>query len=317
MKRPLLTLSLTLTLCAAVLRAEPSFYDGVAAYVNDKVVTVDAVMQELHNSFDLRQVPPAEQAGRIRALFPVVRDMLVNRTLILEAYEASGAELPNEAVNARVQEIIADQFGGDEAKLKETLRESRLTRDEWVKKVRENMIVMAMQQLQVDRKIVVSPKKIREYYAAHAADFAEGAGTHVRSITINPEGGAKAAEAALAELKAGKPFAEVAKAHSADPQAAQGGDWGFVDPAANFAAPIVEALAKLKPGETSGVVEMGDWRAIVQKVDERAGEPPSLAEAWPRVEAAVRAELGQVRYNEWVEGLRKNAYIKNVDVKLQ
>ena len=31
----------------------------------------------------------------------------------------------------------------------------------------------------------------------------------------------------------------------------------------------------------------------------------------------MRAELGQARYNEWVEGLRKNAYIKNVDVKLQ
>lgn len=315
MKRRFLTLSLML-LAYAGLHAEPTFYDGVAAYVNDKVITVDTVMQELHNGFDLSSIPPAEQANRIRELFPVVRDMLVNRTLILEAYEASGAELPNEVVNERVQAIIADQFGGDEAKLKEALRNSRMTREEWMKKVRENIIVMAMQQLQVDRKIVVSPKKIKEYYAAHAADFAKGAGTHVRSITVDPAGGVAAAEKALAELKAGKPFAEVAKAYSSDPQAAQGGDWGFVDPATSFAAPIVEALAKLKPGETSGIIEMGDWRAIVQKVAERAGDPPSLAEAWPKVEAAVRAELGQTRYNEWVENLRKNAYIKNVDVKL-
>ena len=249
MKRRFLTLSLML-LAYAGLHAEPTFYDGVAAYVNDKVITVDTVMQELHNGFDLSSVPPAEQANRIRELFPVVRDMLVNRTLILEAY------------------------------------------------------------------IVVSPKKIKEYYAAHAADFAEGAGTHVRSITVDPAGGVAAAEKALAELKAGKPFAEVAKAYSSDPQAAQGGDWGFVNPATSFAAPIVEALSKLKPGETSGIIEMGEWRAIVQKVAERAGDPPSLAEAWPKVEAAVRAELGQTRYNEWVENLRKNAYIKNVDVKL-
>ena len=316
MKRRFLTLSLALLACAG-LRAEPTFYDGVAAYVNDKVITVDTVMQELHNGFDLSSVPPAEQAARVRELFPVVRDMLVNRTLILEAYEASGAELPNEVVNERVQTLIADQFGGDEAKLKEALRNSRTTREEWMKRVRENIIVMAMQQLQVDRKIVVSPKKIREYYAAHAAEFAEDAGTHVRSITIDPAGGAAAAEKALAELKAGKPFAEVAKAYSSDPQAAQGGDWGFVDPAESFAAPIVEALAKLKPGETSGVIAMGDWRAIVQKVAERAGEPPNLDEAWPKVEAAVRAQLGQARYNEWVDSLRKKAYIKNVDVKLQ
>ena len=89
-----------------------------------------------------------------------------------------------------------------------------------------------------------------------------------------------------------------------------------MDPAESFAAPIVEALAKLKPGETSGVIAMGDWRAIVQKVTERAGEPPNLDEAWPKVEAAVRAQLGQARYNEWVDSLRKKAYIKNVDVKL-
>ena len=315
MKRRFLTLSLALLACAG-LRAEPTFYDGVAAYVNDKVITVDTVMQELHNGFDLSSVPPAEQAARVRELFPVVRDMLVNRTLILEAYEASGAELPNEVVNERVQTLIADQFGGDEAKLKEALRNSRTTREEWMKRVRENIIVMAMQQLQVDRKIVVSPKKIREYYAARAAEFAEDAGTHVRSITIDPAGGAAAAEKALAELKAGKPFAEVAKAYSSDPQAAQGGAWGFVDPAESFAAPLVEALAKLKPGATAGVIAMGDWRAIVQKVTERAGEPPNLDEAWPKVEAAVRAQLGQARYNEWVDSLRKKAYIKNVDVKL-
>ena len=118
MKRRFLTLSLML-LAYAGLHAEPTFYDGVAAYVNDKVITVDTVMQELHNGFDLSSIPPAEQANRIRELFPVVRDMLVNRTLILEAYEASGAELPNEVVNERVRAIIADQFGGDEAKLKE------------------------------------------------------------------------------------------------------------------------------------------------------------------------------------------------------
>lgn len=315
-KRRCLTL-LSLALCAACLRAEATFYDGVAAYVNDKVVTVDTVMRELHASFDLSQVPPAQLAARIHELFPVVRDMLVDRMLILEAYEASGAQLPNEFVNDRVQEILADQFDGDEAKLKEALRKSRLTHDEWVKQVRENLIVTAMRQLQVDRKIVVSPKRVRDYYAAHKADFAEDAGVRVRTVTIDPAGGEEAAQKALAELEAGKPFEEVAKAYSKDPQAANGGDWGFVDPKENFAAPAVAALEALKPGEHSGILTVDGWRLIVQKVEARTGKTPELEAIWPQVEAATRNALAQARYEAWIEGLRKKAYIKNLDVDLK
>lgn len=302
---------------AAVAWAEPSFYDGVAAYVNDKVVTVDTVMRELHNNFNLSQVPPDQVADRIRELFPVMRDLLVDRTLILEAYEASGAQLPNEAVNARVQEILAEQFGGDEAKLKESLRAARMTREEWVRQVRENLIVQAMRQLQVDRKLVVSPKKVRAWYDAHKAELAETAGVHVRMIMIDPAGGAEAARKALADLEAGKPFEEVAKAHSKDSRAAQGGDWGFVRPEDNFAPQVVQALGKLKDGERSDVIELGGWRAIVQRVATRAGRERPLAEVWPQAEAAVRRELGLARYDAWLKDLRQKAYVRNVDVPLQ
>lgn len=316
MKRRCLTLPV-LALCAACLRAEATFYDGVAAYVNDKVVTVDTVMRELHAGFDLTQVPPERLGARIQELFPVVRDMLVDRMLILEAYEASGAQLPNEFVNGRVQEILAGQFGGDEARLKEALRKSRLTHDDWMKQVRENLIVTAMRQLQVDRKIVVSPKRVRDYYAAHKADFAENAGVRVRTIAIDPAGGEEAARKALAELQAGKPFAEVAKAYSKDPQAANGGDWGFIDPKEYFAEPAVAALEALKPGEHSGILALNDWRLIIQKAEAKAGKTPALEDIWPQVEAAARNELAQARYDAWIEGLRQKAYIKNMDVKLQ
>lgn len=303
--------------CAAMAWAEPSFYDGVAAYVNNKVVTVDTVMRQIHSNFNLAQVPPTQVAARIREYFPVMRDLLVDRMLILEAYEASGAQLPNEAVNARVQDILATRFGGDEAKLKESLRLARMTREEWVRQVREDLIVQAMRQQQVDRKIVVSPKKVREWYAAHKETLAEEAGIHVRMILIDPAGGSAAARKALAELEAGKDFGEVAKAYSKDSHAAQGGDWGFVKPEENFAPQVAQTLVGLRDGERSGIIELGGWRAIVQRVATRTGRVRPLSEVWAQAEAAVRNELGQARYNAWIEGLRKGAYVRNVDVELQ
>lgn len=307
-----LALSLALTLGAA-----PSPYDGVAAYVNDKVVTVDTVMKELHAGFDLSKVPPSARADKVRELFPVVRDLIVERMLILKAYEDSGAQLPNEAVTERVQSIVAEDFGGDEARLTEMLRRSRMTKPEWIRQVRENMIVAAMRQLQVGKKIAVSPRRVKAYFAEHMADFAEEGGVRVRSILIPPEKGEAVAREALAELRKGTPFAEVAKRFSGDGKAAEGGDWGFVKPEETFAPAVVEALRGLKAGEHSGILEQGGYRTIVQKAEVRRGRMPTLAEAWPKAEAAVRAAEGMERYKAWLEGLREAAYVKLVDVPLQ
>lgn len=72
--------------------------------------------------------------------------------------------------------------------------------------------------------------------------------------TLNAEN-RKKAEAALSDLKAGKPFKEVAAAFSEDPNAAStGGDRGLIG--RGLLPPEVEAAAfALKPGETSGVVK--------------------------------------------------------------
>lgn len=310
-------LLLSLLLPVVALQAAPSPYDGVAAYVNDKVVTVDTVMKELHSGFDLSQVPMAQRADKVRELFPVVRDLIVDRMLILKAYEDSGAQLPNEAVTERIQAIVADEFGGDEARLTEMLRRNRMTKPEWIRHIRENMIVSAMRQLQVGKKTVVSPRRVKEYFAEHMDEFAEEGGVRVRVILIPPAQGAAAAEAALAELKKGVPFEEVAKKYSSDAKAKDGGDWGFVVPEATFAPAVAEALRGLKVGEHSGILEQGGYRSIVQKAEVRKGRRPTLAEAWPAAEAAVRAQLGQERYKVWLEGLRKAAYIKHVDVPLK
>lgn len=310
-------LLLSLLLPVVALQAVPSPYDGVAAYVNDKVVTVDTVMKELHSGFDLSQVPMAQRADKVRELFPVVRDLIVDRMLILKAYEDSGAQLPNEAVTERIQAIVADEFGGDEARLTEMLRRNRMTKPEWIRHIRENMIVSAMRQLQVGKKTVVSPRRVKEYFAEHMDEFAEEGGVRVRVILIPPAQGAAAAEAALAELKKGVPFEEVAKKYSSDAKAKEGGDWGFVVPEATFAPAVAEALRGLKVGEHSGILEQGGYRSIVQKAEVRKGRRPTLAEAWPAAEAAVRAQLGQERYKVWLEGLRKAAYIKHVDVPLK
>lgn len=310
-------LAIGLLMAAGVFaRAEVTLYDGVAAYVNDKVITVETVMMQMRMNFDLARVPAQDRAAKIRELFPVMRDMLVDRLLILKAYEDSGAQLPNEAVNGRVKDIVAESFEGNEAKLRVMLRARRMTYEEWVKQVREDMIVQAMRQLQIGKKVSVSPKVVKTYFAEHMDDFAEEGGVRVRTIMIVPEKGEAAAKAALEELAAGAEFGEVARKYSGDEQAANGGDWGFVQPQEVFSPQMVEALAELKEGAYREVSLGGGYRVILQKAEVRRGRRPTLAEAWPRVERVVKDKLGRERYEAWLEELRKHAYIYLPEIEL-
>lgn len=73
------------------------------------------------------------------------------------------------------------------------------------------------------------------------------------------------AEAVLEELKAGKDFAEVAKAKSIAPSAPIGGDLGFFNKG-DFNPVFENAILSLEPGEVSGIVEANDTYNIFKRV---------------------------------------------------
>ncbi len=300
---------------AGMLSAEPTPYDGVAAYVNDKVITIDSVMQQIRRGVDFSKIPSWEREAKVRELYPKVRDWMVERMLILDAYERSGGQLPADTVTRRIQSIIADHFGGDEARLTEELRRNQMTKAEWTKQERENIIVDAMRHLQVNQKTTVSPRRVKEYFAEHMADFAENSGVRIRSISLSPAQSGADLEKVLAELAAGKPFAEVAAQYSSDPQATEGGDWGVIKPEEVFSKAVVDAIKQLKVGAHSEPLALpGGYQVIVQKVSEQKGKMPTLAEVWADVEEAVLIQAREARYDAWVAELRKAAVIRQKDL---
>lgn len=291
----------------------PSYYDGIAAHVNDKVITLDTAMRELYNNFDLTRVPPSQQAQKVKELYPVVLDLLIDRILILQAYESSGMVIPDKIISSRIQTIIAEEFGGDEARLKERLKKIRLTHPEWAQKVRENVILQAMRQTFVNEKIKVSPRMVREYYVAHKENYAPKAGTHVRTILL--QGTEVQAENLWQALEEGQPFDKIAKQFSIDEKAAQGGDWGFVSLNENFAPAVITLIEETNVGERNRLNMGGDFHLIIEKVAVQVGDIPPLQSIWTQVERDVYNKKAEELYKTWTDGLRKRAYIKVNDPK--
>ncbi|GIW20624.1 MAG: hypothetical protein KatS3mg065_0920 [Chloroflexota bacterium] len=78
------------------------------------------------------------------------------------------------------------------------------------------------------------------------------------------------AEAALAEIRAGKSFEDVARTTSSDASAAKGGDIGWIQKEGGLDEAFVAAVFALGPNETTGVVEGADGVFRIGKVTEIA-----------------------------------------------
>lgn len=322
MKRMLMMAAMVALACGVV-RAEKTqpqamLVDGVAAYVNEHVITIAEVMSEVRGGV-LANLPAGERETQMHELYKATLDAMINRCLILDAAKASGASVAPWAVDQRIQEVVNQQFGGDRAKLTTALASQRTTLDDWRKNVEEDLVVQLMRYSHVEKNIVVPAQAVRAYYEANTQQFAKVTGVGVSVVVVaevDDESAAVRGSRALQELEAGKPFTEIAKTYSVDNKAKNGGDWGVVNPSEMFRDELVDALAKLKAGEHSPLLLLEDHGYIVRKNSEAATEALTLPQAWPRVEARLKMMAAEKKYVDWANRLRRKAYIKIFELPL-
>ena len=121
------------------------------------------------------------------------------------------------------------------------------------------------------------------------------------------------AKAVIAELDAGKDFAELAKEKSTGPSAAQGGDLGYFTK--GRMVPEFEAAAfALKPGEYAKepVKTQFGWHVI--KVEDRREKAPP---AFEQVADQVRQVVMRERYAELIKAARGEVKIDVIDPELK
>ncbi|NML16291.1 peptidylprolyl isomerase [Azohydromonas caseinilytica] len=139
--------------------------------------------------------------------------------------------------------------------------------------------------------------------------------THARHILLRPSAqlSAEVAKQRLAEyrrqIESGKQrFEEVARAHSQDGSAAQGGDLGWTAPGA-FVPEFEQAMNALQPMGLSEPVVSRFGVHLIQVLDRRevAVEPRQLREL---ARDALREQRFEQAYADWVRELRSRAYVE-------
>ena len=110
----------------------------------------------------------------------------------------------------------------------------------------------------------------------------------------------KTVEAARAEIKAGKSFAETAKAISQDGSAEQGGELGWFGRGQMVPA-FEEAAFALKPGEISGIVETEFGYHLIMVAEHAAEDTQPLAEVTEELRTLLAREKASLTVQDTLD----------------
>ena len=304
-------LYLALAVCAC---ANGVVLDGLAAKVNDAVITVDDVGAAIG---DLKR-SGAIQGDDFKTVYSNTVEFLVERRLILQLAAEKKVNFPEWAVDGRIRDIVKDKFDGDMNKLNAMLTQLKMPLSEWRNMIRDDMIVNAMRQQFVEKYVTATPADMAREYKENRHLYCKQAKTSVSVILLKPaDPGDKKSpsvttrgEEILARIEKGEDFADLARKFSSDSHAKDGGTWKDVNPEEAFRPEIAKTIAALKVGEVSKLVDLGGWGFIVRKDAETGTKELSFAEAYDEIERNVKKRLGQEAYKEWIQRLRAAAFIK-------
>lgn len=297
--------------------------DGIAAIVNNSVVTISEVREVVGGrERALREAyHGAELQNKLEDLRNSAMKDLIDRQLILQEFHNQKFTIPNYVVDEQVQKIIREEFGGDRAAFIRTLQAQGYTLTRFKRVEMDKIIVMAMRQENVKDNFVISPIKIQEFYNKNKNAYVMPEQVKLRMIVLR-EGevsdvvataaGEKKtmAEEIRTKLVKGADFDRMARMYSEDSSTQDsGGDWGWIE-RGTLNPTLSDVAFSMKPGEVSPVVSIGSTYYILTVEARKNASIKEIGEVRSEIERNLIQQERVKAQDRWLETLRKKAYIK-------
>lgn len=321
-KLPSSRMRLLIALSCALLFAPGAFAqkvvsDGVAVIVNDTIITYYDVQRHIQDMIDLLVSQYGRQPEVMRQKIDEVRaegtEQLVERKLVLHEYKTAGYNYPEAIIEDTIQERVKQKWR-DRATLLQGLHAQGITYETWKQQQREEILVIAMQQLKVPRDVLISPQRILDFYETNKTNYSVGEQVHLRMIAINKPpsdtGGSKQlAEEILGKLKDGASFAEMAKIHSDGPQKNNGGDSGWAE-RDTLRKELADVAFSLKTNEVSKVIDLPDSVWLLKLEEKRPARVRPLPEVREEIERTLRIGEASRVQRKWIARLKEKAFVR-------
>ena len=282
--------------------------DGVVALVNGKLITkyeYDERLRPIYEQTRGRQLS-TDEISQITALRKKILNQMVDDILIEQDAERYKLKVTDAEVEQQVKDFLAKRkLSEDEFKRQLTLQ--RMSREEFNRNMRRDMIRHRLIGAVVSSKVVVTDSEVEAAYKERKAEFSKDSMVQLGLILVPPK-------MSPAELKSnienGKlTFAEAADKYSQGPGVGHGGDIGFIawkDLAPEWNA----ALAGLKPGEITNPVHVQDFAGLLQVISLKEGEELPLDSVREQIYQALHEAKFEKVFQEYMQKLREKAVVE-------
>lgn len=319
----LLLAALSLSLCCGT-QVAAQFTDSVVARVQEEIITAFRIYEESQRQEQLlrREMSGPELDKALVTLRQHTGVRLIEQELIYAEFQSLGVEVPGALVQQRLDHFVRDQAGGNRAAFETMLEEQGLTLRQFTDKLSRALAVELLVRERVSRNIEITPAEVQAYYAANRAEFAQPEQVRLETIVIrgaDKEPGKldETVAKVQAELAEGKPFAEVARAHSEDSFAEQGGDRGWQE-ITKYGEALRGIITELQPDTIrQEPLKLGTDVYILRLAGRRGGGIPALdAELQEKIQDFLARKEESTRYREFVTTLRRKYHVKVFDREL-
>lgn len=320
MKRVLAVLAMTVV-GASSLWAQNKI-EQVVARVNSDVILKSDVDREL----ELRRLKMVEQGADPAQITQamaeqtktVVRD-LIDKALLLQVAKEAGLSADLDVLKTMEQLRTERKFATMED-LEKAIIKDYGDLDEFKNDIRTEYLTRQVIEHEVYGRIVITNEEMHKYYDEHQKEFDKPAGVRISEITVLidrrlPDQVAtqrKKIEEALAALKKGDDFAEVAQKYSEVSSAEKGGDVGFIagDLKEQTNEQVAKALEGLEKNQTTDIVEFNDAFIIFKLTDKHSGGILSFELAQSYIWNELMGKVAPDKVREFLTKLRDDAFVQ-------
>ena len=255
--------------------------DRVEVIVNDDVIT--------HLELEKRVASVSKMLQRQKIALPdrsvlerQVLERMITEMLMAQFAKDSGLHIDDAQLDKTILRIAQQNKFDSVASFRAKLGQEGTDFKEFREEIRNEIISVRLREREVDSKLVISENDVDNYLTNQ--EHQEGKGEELQLahiLVVVPEQASadkiqtyrNRAEQALAKLRSGASFAQVAAGYSDAQDALKGGELGW-RPADRLPPLFADALKTMKPGEVSDILRSPSGFHIIKLLDRRSKDAP-------------------------------------------
>ena len=245
---------------------------------------------------------PAAGSQEFQTLRNQAVQFLVQREQFEQKAEDLDVKVTDKQVDARMEQIQKQYFGGDQKKFEQQLKEQGITETQVRNDIRAQLVSEKIF-TKVTGDAKVSDEDIQKYYEKNKAQYSQPESRDVRHILVKTK---KQADALYTQLQNGANFATLAKKFSEDTGSKANGGKLTISKGQTV-APFDQTAFLLKKNAISKPVKTEFGYHIIQPLTEtKPAKVTPLKEVRPRSSSSCSRREKNEAMTKWVDDLKKD-----------